>query len=131
MGWLKRNLFFAIGGILSLGLLAAAGYYDYAGWQHNQAAFVKLNETYNKLTELSKKKPSPGNGKVPNIAAAKNRQTSSTSGRASPKIISSPCRASPPPARCPTNRFQHALHRDHQTIAGLRRRRERATPAAI
>jgi hypothetical protein len=70
MGWFKRNLFFAIGGILSLGLLAAAGYYDYASWEHNQAAFVKLNETYNKLIELAKKKPSPGNDKVNNIAAA-------------------------------------------------------------
>ena len=40
MGWLKRNLFFAIGGVLALGLLAAAGYYDYAGWARNQTAFI-------------------------------------------------------------------------------------------
>ena len=47
MGWFKRNLFFVIGGILSLGLLAAAGYYDYTSWNHNQEAFTKLHDIYN------------------------------------------------------------------------------------
>jgi hypothetical protein len=45
MGWFKRNLFFAIGCILALGLLAAAGYYDYASWEHNQQAYDALHET--------------------------------------------------------------------------------------
>ena len=36
MGWLKRNLFFAIGVVVAVGLLGAAGYYDYASWGHNQ-----------------------------------------------------------------------------------------------
>ena len=74
MGWFKRNLFFAIGCILALGLLAAAGYYDYASWEHNQKAYDALHETYNNLAEKSKKKPSPGDDKVNNIAAA-NDQT--------------------------------------------------------
>jgi hypothetical protein len=74
MGWFKRNLFFAIGCILALGLLAAAGYYDYASWDQNQTAFGRLNETYTKLAQLAKQKPSPGDDKVNNIAAA-NDQT--------------------------------------------------------
>ena len=70
MGWIKRNLFFVIGGVLALGLLAAAGYYDYASWAHNQAAYKKLTEIYNTLSDAAKKKPSPGNDKIHNIAAA-------------------------------------------------------------
>ena len=70
MGWIKRNLFFVIGGVLALGLLAAAGYYDYASWARNQAAYKKLTEIYNTLSDAAKKKPSPGNDKTNNIAAA-------------------------------------------------------------
>ena len=71
MGWLKRNLFFVIGIVVALVLLGAAGYYDYASWSHNQTAIGKLNEVYNTLSEFAKQKPSPGNGQVDNIAAAK------------------------------------------------------------
>jgi hypothetical protein len=39
MAWIKRNLFFVIGGILAMGLLGAAGFYNYKGWSHNTAAF--------------------------------------------------------------------------------------------
>ena len=73
MGWLKRNLFFAIGGVVALGLLGGAGFYDYQSWGHNQTAFADLNEAYSKLTDAAKvspSHPSPGNDKVDNIAAA-------------------------------------------------------------
>ena len=110
MGWLKRNLFFAIGGILALGLLAAAGYYDYASWQHNQAAYDGLNETYNNLAEKSKKKPSPGDDKVNNIAAANEQdQTAQGRGLTRPKIISSRFRAFPPAGPLSNESFGHAL----------------------
>ena len=71
MGWIKRNLFFAIGGIIALLLLGAAGYYDYASWSHNSSAFDKLNEIYGQLKTLGDEKPGPGNAKVDNIKAAK------------------------------------------------------------
>jgi hypothetical protein len=74
MGWFKRNLFFAIGVVVALGLLGAAGFYDYESWAHNQTAFAKLNEVYNTLSELNKQKPSPGNDKVDNIAAAREQE---------------------------------------------------------
>ena len=74
MAWIKRNLFFVIGGILALGLLGAAGFYNYQGWSHNAAAFDKLNGIYNTLRELTGKKPSPGNDKVDNIKAAKEQE---------------------------------------------------------
>ena len=74
MAWIKRNLFFVIGGILALGLLGAAGFYNYKGWSHNAAAFDKLNGIYNTLRNLTGKKPSPGNDKVDNIKAAKEQE---------------------------------------------------------
>ena len=74
MAWIKRNLFFVIGGILALGLLGAAGFYNYQGWSHNAAAFDKLNGIYNTLRNLTGQKPSPGNDKVDNIKAAKEQE---------------------------------------------------------
>jgi hypothetical protein len=74
MAWIKRNLFFVIGGVLALGLLGAAGFYNYKGWSQNAAAFDKLNGIYNTLRELTGKKPSPGNDRVDNIAAAREQE---------------------------------------------------------
>ncbi|MGA2241558.1 MAG: hypothetical protein ABSH11_05915 [Verrucomicrobiota bacterium] len=74
MAWLKRNLFFVIGGILALGLLGAAGFYNFKGWSHNSTAFDKLNEIYSTLRNLTGQKPSPGSDKVDNIAAAREQE---------------------------------------------------------
>jgi hypothetical protein len=109
MGWLKRNLFFVIGGILSLGLLAAAGYYDWASWANNQAAFVKLNETYTKLIDLSKKKPTPGNDKVPNIAAANEQANQLNQWKNQSKKYFQPIPHVPATGPLSNESFQHAL----------------------
>jgi len=71
MAWIKRNLFFVIGGMLALGLLGAAGFYNYKGWSHNTAAFNQLNDIYGTLRSVTSQKPSPGNDKINNIEAAK------------------------------------------------------------
>jgi hypothetical protein len=74
MGWIKRNLFFAIGGVVALLLLGAAAFYDFQGWNHNSAAFDKLNEIYGTLTDLNGQKPSPGNNKIDNIKTAREQE---------------------------------------------------------
>jgi hypothetical protein len=74
MGWIKRNLFFAVAGVLALGLLGAAGFYGYKGWARNSAAFDKLNEIYQTLHELINQKPSPGNAKINNTEAARDQE---------------------------------------------------------
>ena len=74
MGWIKRNLFFAIGGIVALLLLGVAGYYVYASWSHNSASVEKLNEIYGQLKTFGDEKPGPGNAKVDNIKAAKENE---------------------------------------------------------
>ena len=73
MGWIKRNLFFVVGGILTLGLLGAAGFYNYKSWVRNSAAFDRLTEIYNTLKEQAPKPnvPGPGNDKVNNTEIAK------------------------------------------------------------
>jgi hypothetical protein len=80
MGWFKQNLFFAIGGLVALGLLAAAGFYDFKSWQRNNDAFAKLNELYTALKNNSVKDKNghvilPGSDKTTNNIAIANEQT--------------------------------------------------------
>src|SRR5450755_4142517 len=74
MGWIKRNLFFVIAGVMALGLLGAAGFYGYQGWSRNSAAFDKLNEYYGTIHDLITQKPSPGNQKINNTDAARDQE---------------------------------------------------------
>jgi len=60
MGWIKRNLFFVIGGGIALVLLGGAGYYIYQGWSNNSQAADKLTGTYTTLKSLADQKPGPG-----------------------------------------------------------------------
>lgn len=71
MAWIKRNLFFVIGSIVALALLAAAGFYDFKSWQRNAKAFQSLTEIYGDLTTVSSQNPSPGNDKINNTEAAR------------------------------------------------------------
>jgi hypothetical protein len=70
MGWIKRNLFFVIGGVLTLGLLGGAGFLIYKGMSRNFEASKTLNEIYGNLGNL----PSPGNGKTNNTTIAKEQE---------------------------------------------------------
>jgi hypothetical protein len=60
MGWIKRNLFFVIGGSIALVLLGGAGFYIYQGWSRNSQAADNLATIYGTLKTLSDKKPGPG-----------------------------------------------------------------------
>ena len=53
MAWIKRHLFFVVGGIIALALLGAAFYYDYQEWSHNGEELDKLHEMYNSLSQVS------------------------------------------------------------------------------
>jgi hypothetical protein len=74
MGWIKRNLFFVIGGIIALLLLGWAGFYIYQGWSRNAAASDKLNEIYGTLGQLTDPKSiGPGNDTVNNTETARDQ----------------------------------------------------------
>ncbi len=74
MGWIKRHLFFVIGGLVTLGFLGAGGFYIYKDWNRNSEAADKLNEIYGTLKSLQTQTPSPGNEKIDNTKIAKEQQ---------------------------------------------------------
>ena len=75
MDWVKRNLYFLIGGAVALLLMGLAGWYLYSKWQLNNEALTKLEADFAELDRLGKETPHPGDGKkVDNIAEAKKQQ---------------------------------------------------------
>src|SRR5262249_19104663 len=75
MAWIKRNLYFLVGGAVALALMGLAGFYLYSKWQLNNEILEKLQADFAELDRLSKENPHPGDGKkVDNIAEAKNQQ---------------------------------------------------------
>jgi hypothetical protein len=118
MGWLKRNLFFAIGGILALGLLGAAGFYDFESYSSNQDGNAKLTEVISSLKELNKQKPSPGNEQIDNITTANDQRKQIEEWIHQGREHFQPVPPVPPPSSGPltSESFASALHR---TIAQL------------
>jgi len=74
MAWIKRNLFFTIGGVIALILLGAAGYYDFKAWAHNGDAMSTLTQAYNDLREDYKKPISPSDQHPNNIDVAHDQE---------------------------------------------------------
>ena len=73
MGWIKRNLFFVIGGVVALGLLGASGFYIFTAWSHNGSSTAKINEIYGTLNSLHSQKYLPGKDEI-NTKTAKEQQ---------------------------------------------------------
>lgn len=74
MAWIKRNLFFVVGGLVALGLLGAAGFYTYNSWSRNSAALGKLQEITDALKNLTSQPLNPGNKTVNNTQTAKDQE---------------------------------------------------------
>lgn len=74
MTWIKRNLLFVIGAVVSLGLLGFAGYYNFTGWKHNQTEAESRKKKYADLKYLYGLNPHPGDKKVDNIKLARQQQ---------------------------------------------------------
>jgi len=130
MIWIKRNLFFVIGGVLALGLLGAAAFYDYASWKRNSVAFDKLNEVYNTLRSLTNQKPSPGNDKINNIEAARQQEARLRDWIRQTQQYFQPVAPIPNPTNGPISNeiFADALHR---TIDQLQREATNASVSVL
>ena len=74
MSWIKRNLFFLIGSLVAVGLMAGAGFYLFQKTQYNNKAKEDLNNQYAELKRLYNLKPHPGNDEVDNIKEANKQQ---------------------------------------------------------
>ena len=70
MSWVKRNLYFLIGSVVAVGLLAFASFYMLGTSASYTEVKTKLAESYEKLKTLKNKEPSAGSGKVDNITNA-------------------------------------------------------------
>jgi hypothetical protein len=124
MGWIKRNLFFVVGGVLALGLLGGAGFFIWQGWSLNSDASVKLNEIYGKLQELAQSPLQPGNNKVNNTEEAKAQEKQVLDWIASAGKYFQPIPAVPPGATVPSAAYAEALR---QTIDLLQHEAESAS----
>lgn len=74
MAWIKRNLYFVIGGAVALILMGLAGFYLYSNWQADNAVMQKLEENFAELQRLNSENPHPGSGNVDNVVEAQNQQ---------------------------------------------------------
>ena len=74
MSWIKRNLYFVIGSVVALVLMGLAGWFLYSKWSLNNEILTSLNTDYEELRRLNSQKPHPGNDKIDNIKAAKEKQ---------------------------------------------------------
>ncbi|HUZ07863.1 MAG TPA: Amuc_1100 family pilus-like protein [Candidatus Paceibacterota bacterium] len=111
MNWIKRNKFFSIALVLAMGMLGAAGFYDWQSWSLNEAKFDRLDEIYTKLSEL---KPSSGN--EDNIAAAQEQTRRLRAWNVQARNYFQPIEPIPSPARRSSEEFSQALSR---TIAQM------------
>ena len=74
MEWIKRNLLFVLGSVVSLVLMVLAALYLMKGMSKNEQALEQLNAEYEKLNRLNSQNPHPGDEQTDNIAAAKKQK---------------------------------------------------------
>jgi hypothetical protein len=74
MSWIKRNLFFVVGSLVAVGLMAMAGFYLFQKTQLDSKAKEDLNQQYAELKRLYNAKPHPGDDKVDNVKEARKQQ---------------------------------------------------------
>lgn len=74
MEWIKRNLLFVVGAVVSLVLMVLAALYLVKGLAKNEAALSQLNTEYENWSRLNTMNPHPGDEQMDNIAAAKKQE---------------------------------------------------------
>jgi hypothetical protein len=57
MPWIKRNLFFLIGGVVAVVLLGLAGFYCFSKWQLNNRNLADLDKAYEELKRINALNP--------------------------------------------------------------------------
>ena len=77
MAWIKRNLYFVIGGLVALGLMGYGGFLFWSAYSSESASAEQIISQYGVLDELNKQNPNPGSagaGKVDNVKTAKEQE---------------------------------------------------------
>src|ERR1700728_4650621 len=76
MAWIKRNLFFVLGSLVALALMAGGGYFLFQQISDEGAVTAKIAEQYAELKRLYDQNPHPGNKDIDNIKAARDEEAS-------------------------------------------------------
>lgn len=115
MAWIKRNLYFSIGGFIALLLLGAAGYYDYKSWSHNRQALDDLTQAYSDWNKYINQIPSPSDE---NIQASQDQeqQLREWIGEAGKYFKVAPPIPNPPDGNITTEAFAGSLRRTIQNL---------------
>lgn len=125
MDWIKRNLYFLIGGLAALGLMGWAGWYLYSKLNANTSVRDELTAAYAELDRLNREKPHPGNRSVDNIKLAREQQQQVKDLMAKARDYFKPIPAIPDKPKVDSQEFTAALRR---TIDQLQKR---ATNASV
>jgi len=119
MGWVKRNLFLVIGGLLAIALLGLGGFYFWTNRQKNKQVETQLEENKADLTRLVNQAPTPN---ATNIARAKQEVQTARAAVEQAKLFFSPIPFQPVTGQA----FKSLLD---QTIFDLHRKSEVASVA--
>jgi hypothetical protein len=119
MGWVKRNLFLFIGGLLAIALLGLGGFYFWTNRQKNRQIETQLEENKAALTRLMNQAPSPNET---NIARAKQEVQTARAAVEQAKLFFQPIPFEPVTGQA----FKSLLD---QTIFDLHRKSEAASVA--
>jgi hypothetical protein len=74
MSWIKRNLYFLVGGIVAVALLGLAGFYFFSKWKLKNESLTLLDTKYNEWKQIALGPKHPGNDKVDNIKLARDHK---------------------------------------------------------
>ena len=116
MAWIKRNLFFVIGGVVALVLLGGAGFYIWQGMQRNSKAYTDLTEVVGTLKTLTDQKPSPGGDKFDNTKIASQQDKDLQAWIAASSASFQPIPAIPPGGSVTGASFSGALQKTVDTL---------------
>ena len=119
MDWIKRNLYFLVGGLVALGLMGWAGWYLYSKLGENNAVREELTASYAELDRLNRERPHPGNKTVNNIQIAKDQQQQVKALITKAREFFKPIPAIPDTPKVDSQEFTAALRR---TIDQLQKR---------
>ncbi|HEX3626036.1 MAG TPA: Amuc_1100 family pilus-like protein [Verrucomicrobiae bacterium] len=89
MGWIKRNLYFTIGGLIALAFLGWAIYYNFTNWRDDNNALAKVNDAYARLKDDYGQKPTPSEANI-NAANQQEKQLRDWIGKAREHFVPIP-----------------------------------------
>lgn len=76
MAWIKRNLFFVLGGLVALGLMVGGGFFLFQKISDEGSVTEQIAKQYAELKRLYEQNPHPGVPPIDNIKAAKEQEAS-------------------------------------------------------